>query len=173
MRIKTFLPVLAVFTLTFGLFSMAWTQKAEAQVGQGNNFGLGIALGSPSGLTGKYYLNDKNAIQGTVGLGFVDGNHFNVTVDYLYHFNLMGQSAFKLDAYAGFGAYLWKWFDNDNSNDNADKKMIGIGARIPLGLAFVFAKLPIDIYLEVAPSLTVVGRTGFGVSGALGFRYYF
>ena len=166
--------LLGAFVATSCLVLMAMPSRAQAQqVGQGKNFGIGLALGSPSGLTAKYYLNEKNAIQGTLGLGFLDGNFMNVTVDYLFHFNLMGKDSFKLDAYAGLGAFFHKWFDDNEGDGNDDKELWGIGLRVPLGLSFIFAKLPIDIYLEVAPGFALVGRTGFGVSGALGFRYYF
>jgi len=169
---KTSLLVGALLTL--GILCLAAPSTASAQeVGNSRNFGLGIALGSPSGVTAEYYLSPKNAIQGTVGLGFVGGNHLNVTVDYLYHFNLMGHAAFKLDAYAGIGAFFYNWFDDNEGEGNDDKEAWGIGARIPLGLDFLFTKLPIDVYVEIAPGFALVGRTGFGISGALGFRYFF
>jgi len=171
---KTRNPLFLVSLVAVSLLALTLPGLASAQeVGTSRNFGLGLALGSPSGLSAEYYLNQKNALQATLGLGFVGGNHLNVTVDYLFHHNLMGQGAFKLDAYIGLGGFFYSWFDDDEGEGNDDKEAFGIGARVPLGLDMIFTKLPIDIYLEVAPGFALVGRTGFGVSGALGFRYFF
>jgi Protein of unknown function (DUF3996) len=171
---KTLFATTMVALMGALMLIIALPSNAQAQeVGNGKNFGLGIALGSPSGLTGKYYLNQKNAIQATLGLGFADGNHLNFSMDYLYHLNFLQKSDFRLDGYAGIGGFLWSWFDDNEGGGNDDKDSLGIGVRVPFGLSFIFAKVPVDIYVEIAPGFSVIGRTGFFISGALGFRYYF
>ncbi len=164
----------ATIMTTMLLIAAAFATPAQAQdVGNGKNFGIGLELGSPSGLTGKYYLNPKNAIQATLGLGFTDGNFMNIAVDYLFHFNLLQKSDFRLDFYVGLGAYLWYWFDNNEGSGNDDKDAWGLGLRIPIGLSLPFKKLPLEVFLEVAPGFSLLGRTGFGIAGALGLRWYF
>jgi Protein of unknown function (DUF3996) len=173
MKLSKFtLNLLFVAIGTFIFFTAIPAANAQ-EPGNGKNLGLGIALGSPSGLTGKYYLNQKNAIQATLGLGFVGGNHLNFSLDYLYHLNLLGKSAFKLDGYIGIGGFVWMWFDDNDGSANDDKSNIGIGVRVPIGVAMIFKSIPLDIYLELAPALRVIGRTGFGFQGAIGVRYYF
>ena len=103
----------------------------------------------------------------------ITGNSLSISADYLFHFNLLGKSAFKLDAYAGIGVYFWNWFDDNEGDGNDDKEMWGLGVEVPLGIAFIFSKLPIDIYLQATPGWTILGRGGFGIGGSIGFRYYF
>ena len=48
-----------------------------------------------------------------------------------------------------------------------------IGVRVPLGLDYVFAGPPLDVFFEVAPVLDVAPGTDFRVNGGIGIRYYF
>jgi hypothetical protein len=42
-----------------------------------------------------------------------------------------------------------------------------------VGLAYAFADVPIDLFLEVAPILNVVRDTEFDLEGGIGARFYF
>jgi len=45
--------------------------------------------------------------------------------------------------------------------------------RIPLGINYIFEKVPLDIFLEFVPLLDLVPGTNFRLKGAVGIRYYF
>jgi hypothetical protein len=48
-----------------------------------------------------------------------------------------------------------------------------IGVRVPLGLAYLFQNVPVDIFLEVVPILDLTPKTDFRINAALGARYFF
>ncbi|HLR33445.1 MAG TPA: hypothetical protein VK074_13230, partial [Fodinibius sp.] len=47
-----------------------------------------------------------------------------------------------------------------------------IGARIPVGLNYLFDNSPVGLFLEVAPIFNLAPETDFDVDGALGVRFY-
>ena len=68
-----------------------------------------------------------------------------------------------LPLYFGVGGRLRL---RDNRDDD-------IGVRIPVGLAYMFADAPFDIFVEVVPILDLVPDTDFDLNAALGGRFYF
>jgi len=48
-----------------------------------------------------------------------------------------------------------------------------VGVRIPVGINYIFAKAPLDIFLEIVPMLELVPRTEFNLNGGIGIRYFF
>ena len=125
--------------------------------------GIGILLGNPVGVTGKYWLPDNHAID--AGLGMSWGRHSNLSFhsDYL----LQNDAAFyyndtvALDFYYGLGARM----------EFADE--IELGARIPLGLVHKYEDSAADMFAEIAPIIDFLGRTGLELHFGFGARYYF
>lgn len=137
-------------------------------------FGLGFMVGAPSGLSGKYFLSSDTALDFGVGfLGYYrgrDGVHLHL--DHLWHpVSLASVPAFELPLYFGVGGRL---FDFDDNNDDDGFAM---GVRAPIGLAFDFNNVPLDVFFEVAfvVDLFVGYRDNLGAdfNGAIGVRYYF
>jgi hypothetical protein len=82
--------------------------------------------------------------------------------DYVFHeYNLIKVNKGKLPVYFGIGGRV---FLSDE---------IVIGARIPIGISYMFTNAPVDIFLEVVPVLNLVPATDFSVDGGIGFRYFF
>jgi hypothetical protein len=47
------------------------------------------------------------------------------------------------------------------------------GIRVPVGVSYLFAHEPIDLFLEVVPIMDVTPATDLSVNASLGARYYF
>jgi hypothetical protein len=127
-----------------------------------NNFGLGIIVGAPTGVSVKYYFNEKNAIDIGIGWSFskeVVRLHF----DYLFHFSNLIKDTIDFPFVLYFGGGVKFLFSND----------IKIGFRVPVGLLYNFKKQPIDIFIEVVPVLDLIPDTDFNLDAAIGGRYYF
>jgi hypothetical protein len=128
-----------------------------------NELGLGVILGNPTGLSGKYWLDDNAAVDGAFALSLGKNTNLSLHSDYLLH----KKSAFflndvhPLDLYFGAGGRL----EFDDS--------VEIGIRLPVGLAHRLADQPADVFAEVAPIVDFVGRTGLEMHFAIGGRYYF
>lgn len=129
---------------------------------QNGGFGLGIIVGEPTGLAGKYYLSESHAIDGAVAWSFKKDAALHIHADYLYHDNtFFNVKQGRLPVYVGIGGRI----------KLQDKSRIGV--RIPVGMAYEFAKAPVDVFVEIVPLLDLVPDTQFDFNGAIGVRYFF
>ena len=141
------------------LFSLIIISSINAQ---SNGVGVGLIVGEPTGISGKYWTGSTTAFDAALAWSFVDENAFQIHADYLFHnIRLISVSEGKLPFYYGIGARL------KTAND------IKLGVRVPLGLAYLFQNVPIDIFVEVVPILDVIPKTDFQINAALGARYSF
>jgi hypothetical protein len=153
------------------LFAASGT--AHAQGAPSDGFGLGLELGEVDGLSGKYWLNQSNALQ--FALSFDYGYYYHgpgVTFDYLWHPSVLTQGSVArllwhvgVGAEVGFGSDRYYYYNNHPYRSS-------LGVRVPIGLDILFNEQPFDIFLEAAPTLFIAPGY-FDVWGALGGRYYF
>jgi hypothetical protein len=141
------------------LFSILFLSNVNAQ---SNGIGLGLIIGEPTGISGKFWTGSTTAFDAGLAWSFIDENAFQIHADYLFHnIRLITVSEGKLPFYYGIGARL------KTANE------IKVGVRVPLGLAYLFQNLPIDIFVEVVPILDIIPKTDFQINAALGARYFF
>jgi len=136
---------------------------AAASPALAGDFGLGIILGEPTGVSFKQWLTDRNAIDAAAAWSFGNVSAFHAHMDYLYHGPLGDHSLSEgMLYYVGIGG-RFKATEGDSR----------IGVRIPLGLDYLFYDTPIDLFFEVAPILDLAPETEFRMNGSLGLRYFF
>ncbi len=143
------------------------------------NFGLGIELGEPSGITAKLWLNQVNALD--FGLSFSFDDYFLIYADYLIHFNnafgSSSQFVSELTPYVGVGGEIAfansRYYYRDRHFFGYSRDTIGVGVRVPLGIEWTPAKVPLGVFIQIVPGLTLIPRTGGIVEGSIGIRYYF
>lgn len=138
---------------------------------QDHGFGMGIILGEPTGLSAKVWTSNDNAFDFALAWSFNKYHHNNdyqndgsvlLQADYVWHFfNAISVSSGKLPIYVGVGARVVL----------ADNPSFGV--RIPVGIDYLFANAPIDIFLELVPILDLSPSTDFGIGGGIGIRYWF
>ena len=127
------------------------------------NFGLGVIIGEPTGISMKYWNGQSTAIDGAVAWSFENEGSFHLHADYLIHaFEVIHVSEGALPLYYGIGGRL-KFQEKDDK----------FGIRIPLGMAYYFRKAPLDIFFEFVPILELIPSTEFEFNAAIGIRYYF
>lgn len=144
-----------IFTLVAVLFPCAATAKD-------NEFGLGIILGEPTGISLKKWIGSTTAIDGAIAWSFGNGGSFHLHADYLFHnFSLFDVERGKLPLYYGIGIRI------------KAKKKSKLGVRIPIGICYIFEKTPLDVFLELGPLLDLAPSVRFGFTGSIGARYYF
>ncbi len=143
---------------------------------QERGFGLGIILGEPTGISLKGWQGRSTAIDGALAWSLAGNDFFQIHGDYLKHnFSLLKVEKGKLPFYYGIGGRV-KFFGDDNNrtgrnSDNNDKTRVGV--RVPLGLAYLFERTTLDIFLEVVPILDLIPETEFDLNAAIGIRYFF
>jgi hypothetical protein len=128
---------------------------------QTKDFGLGIILGEPTGLSGKLWTTNTNAFDFAAAWSFKGDGHMLLQADYVWHNTLTRASSGQLALYYGIGGRVI-FSDDPNA-----------GVRIPIGLDYQFTTAPIDIFIELAPILDVIPETDFDLGGGLGVRFWF
>lgn len=135
-----------------------------------NGATLGIGLGGGfgvSGISGKYWLGDKNAFQGVIG-GWGFGRTgstigLGVGLDYLWEMPTVTQAGPLLLGWnLGLGGTL------------GVASPVWAGASGVAGLEFNFQPVPIDITLEYRPGLFILPSVGADLVNFSGhIRYHF
>ncbi len=134
---------------------------AQAQTSAGD-FGIGVIIGEPTGLSAKYYTGGNNAFD--FGLAWSFGRHanFHAHADYLIHrFDLIDVNSGQMPLYFGLGGRV-------RTGHNSQ-----VGIRIPVGVSYYFPNDPLEIFFEVVPILDLTPGTQFSGNGGMGLRYYF
>lgn len=126
-------------------------------VAQTKGLGFGLSLGDPTGLSVKAWISRTEAIQGTVGWYHQSSSH--LTVEYLKHVLDAIRSSEQFPVYYGAGISL------------VGSEAVGI--RGIAGIAWCSRKVPLDIFLQAAPTLYLVKFSEFDIDASLGIRYFF
>jgi hypothetical protein len=130
---------------------------------EGGPFGLGLVVGTPSGLTIEYKLTPRTAIDAAIGVDLFVDRHVYVQGDFLFLLpDLLGEGSVGLVPYLGPGVFV-----ADFGNG------AGFGVRAPFGLSLDFRRAPLQIFGEFSLGLQLVRDVHLGIGGAVGFRYYF
>ena len=147
----------------------------QASVAQDRDFGLGVIIGEPTGISAKLWTSPVNAFDFGLGWSYGgdrignyngsynggDRTHFHM--DYLWHSFDAIRSTERFPLYYGIGGRI-----NSGAGYNSSLAIRGV-----FGIEWMPRSTPVDIFLEVAPSLELTSSTGFGMDGAFGARYYF
>ena len=134
---------------------------------QGGVFGVGVGLGAPTGVVGKLWLNQSAGMQFGVGgdlgrLGDVAG-----TFDFLQHFRPFSpEGGYSVPLHAGIGL-------NASANAFELPGTVLVGPRLVGGFSVLIEDLPLDLFVEVAPTLYLIEEVTWSMDGQLGSRYYF
>jgi hypothetical protein len=180
-----------ILLATFGIvmFSLAMSSAAEARPRpsghiRGRNFeanktfGLGLELGAPTGVTGKYFVSANQALDFGFGTVYNSNNRYGLHIygDYLFHpVSLASTNVFELPFYFGFGGRLWSFEDRGPAEDD---DAIAFGFRVPLGIAFDFNTIPLDTFVQVVPVLDFYSgyrahSVYIDLEVSIGVRYWF
>ena len=138
-----------------------------------NRTGLGIAFSGVTGLSLYAELNQRNFLQAAVG--YSSEGSYAITGDFVFGHQNAVSAAPSVTPYWGLGIVwlhdqsdYWSRFarKNNQSNDYS-------GARFPLGLNFIVPQTPVQIAVEIAPSLLIMPATYGFLQGSLSVRLLF
>lgn len=133
----------------------------------GGAFGLGLAVGAPSGLTAKLCFSELHGVQVTAGgdLGIVGDYAF--TGDYIVHlrpFQATDGYAVPLHVGAGF---------NLSGNTAWLPGSFLMGPRAVFGATVLVDTLPLELFVEAAPTFYVWEQLSWSFDGQIGTRWFF
>lgn len=142
----------------------AWSVTTP-RTAEANDFGIGLVLGEPTGLSMQYLMNDRNALNFALGLEIIDdgpNDRLYFHLDYAFFLaNLVSAAPFDLPFYIGIGGFFV---------DTGDPT---IGARMPFGVEMQFKGAPVNIFAELGLRLAVIDDVDLDIVGAIGVRVYF
>jgi hypothetical protein len=143
------------------MFFMTMIALPSTTAAQDKGFGLGVIFGEPTGISGKYWVNARNSINGGVAWSFHGDGFLHLHADFVWHFPDAIKADIRLPLYVGVGGRIR--FDDPAR----------VGVRIPLGIEWWVDDAPIGVFLEVVPVLDLTPSTKFAVNGGVGVRYFF
>lgn len=158
---------------------LAFSSPLLAQPASPRDFGIGIALGSPTAITGKVWLTNSTAMD--IGLSYSSHDYVLVYGDYLLHStNLFGNTELsnRLSSYIGIGLGIYSWdrdyyYEDRPAGWRRKDGDVGVYARIPLGLEWTPRDPPLGVFAELVPGVSVIPSVDAIINVALGIRYYF
>ena len=129
---------------------------------QNRKFGLGIILGDPTGLNGKYWISKTDGVEVSLAWNLVK-DRIKILGAYERSFGIEAKIDFleELSFFPGIGGAI------------SLGKDFSLGVIIPLGVESFFKKVPINLFLELAPELEIIPETSFALYGFLGVRWIF
>lgn len=171
--IRRLFPYLFLFSLFIGVLTPVHAQTEGVGIGASIGVTNGNSLvfdKNPVGVNGKLWLSDRQAFAGMTSFFIGDGSqgggqsYWVLQGDYLFHnFNELEVGEGLLALYIGPGAQLSVFENSDNQFD----------VRGPTGITYLLGSAPVDVFVEVAPTLSLTDPVTLRFDGAIGFRYYF
>lgn len=147
------------------------SQNGEPLAAQ-SGFGAAVILGEPMGLSAKLWLSPDSALDAGGGWSMyrrtgtgediraIGAPYFYI--EYLYHvYDAVAAKTGKFVYFFGLGA--------ETALDNS----LYLGARLPFGMGYMFENAPIDIFLELVPSIVLRPGVTSDMGASAGLRYWF
>ncbi len=132
--------------------------------GQEKGLGLGIIIGEPTGLSGKYWISTTNAVDVQLAYSFTnENNKFFLISDFLWHKNLYTMSGEKIPWHYGVGITFRA----------IEKGEDAMGIHGVTGLSWYLKSAPIDIFIEIGGIMSLIPKTSFDLTAGIGARYFF
>ena len=130
---------------------------------------LGLRAGYPYGLTIKHFLNEYNAVEGILA-----SNYGGFVATVLFENEHWTGHYPGFNWYWGLGAHVGFWDAGANRYIHSTYTGAVVGIDGVLGLEYTFDEIPLNLALDILPSLNLLGTTGYGgIYSALSIRYVF
>lgn len=135
----------------------------ETSQAQDRTFGIGGIIGDPDGITAKAWLSESTAIAGALSFDLgEDYSWFLIQADFLKQNTVATWEEAYLQTHFGGGLRVV-------SGDFSEY----IAVRAPIGVDVNAIDAPVEVFMEVVPTIDVDPDFFFYFTGAMGFRYYF
>lgn len=154
--------------ITFGILTVLFVAAAIGTASaQEKKVGLGFIIGEPTGIDLKLNLSKIHALEFALAWSLSDDNNIHIQGDYLWHkYDVIKlNNSDEMPLFFGIGGRMILQED-DNPDDV-------FGIRFPVGLDYIFANYPFDVFAEIVPILDVAPNTDFDLEGAIGARFWF
>lgn len=169
--------VFGIFCSGFAIAQQNSTYRIDHDnigVKKSEDVGVGIKVGSFTGFSGKYWLDEVHAVDAS--LAFFQGNT-EISASYLWHFREAFADGFAIPNPEDFVPYIGVGFISGYGSNtqyfNRSDNGFGFTARLPFGVEFLPKKIKIGAFVELAMDLGLAPNTSTFLTADLGARYYF
>lgn len=129
---------------------------------KGGDVGVGFIAGDPTGISGKIWLSNTNALDLIAGFS-TSSEYIELRADYVWHeFSLFPVKSGQLPLYYGMGL-----------GTAIARNAPVLSVRGVVGIEYLFATAPLDVFLELGPGAAIIPDSRFDFSGGLGMRFFF
>ena len=136
---------------------------ANPVIAEEGEFSIGIGAIAPNGITAKYWTTERVAID-IFGEWSINSKEYHTHADILIHdFDKIEWEGERIAVYYGIGARAKFEEDKDTR----------LGVRVPIGVAYYIVDVPVELFGEVAPRISLYPSTNFGLDIMIGARYRF
>jgi len=161
--------------LCYVVITLCFFFVVQVSHAQERKFGLGVIIGEPTGISAKLWTSSITAFDfglgwsmggdriGNYGGIYNGGSRTHFHMDYLWHAFEAIHSTERFPLYYGIGGRI-----NTGAGYNSSLAVRGV-----FGIAWMPRETPVDVFLEIAPSLQLTSSTGFAIDASIGARYFF
>lgn len=151
---------------------------ATTEIGSTYDIGVGVALGNPTGVSAKMYLDGRRtAIEGVIGTESWGPGYGGLYLHsaFLWHpGTVVYDMDFEMAWHIGGGAFLSNFGrDPGNRFDNWSDSRLSTGLRGQVGLDLDMTVLPLQVYGDVAMNFLLIPKPWPGLHISAGVRYFF
>lgn len=183
---RILLPIALAVGLLFPSAAEAAGRRSQDSFREGD-LGLGVIVGDPTALGGRYWFSRELAAQVWLGTTYFQRG-VRLSFDLLYGIpgivEASGSTRNKLRFDLAFGGGVSVGTAGRDSgyhchNDpwrychRHDRNSAVLALRGPVSFSVLIHSISLDIFVEAAPSLVLLPFTGFDLDFGLGARYYF
>jgi len=161
------LALLALLCLVIPVHA-AQAMSERYDVGNNQRFGIGLQFGSVSGLSMKYYITPEMAFQAGMG-----GSQWGYCLNAELLFNMVRlaqNESVSIPFYIGGGVAAGEW---ENGYWGYEDQASNLNVHVPIGLAFEFHALPIDIFVQFEPGIVLAPNVYASFGSTMGARFFF
>lgn len=131
--------------------------------------GVGLRLGTASGVTVKHFVSQKSAFEGLLTTRWQ-----GLEITGLYELNYNAFDVERLNWYFGFGGHLGFYNGKNTPWGEEDESYTILGIDGIIGIEYSFTDVPINLGLDWKPAFNLTGYVDFwGDALALSVRYTF
>lgn len=146
----------------------------HTQMASAKDLGLGVIVGSPTGVSAKYFLSKENAVDAAIGWDFGRHHDLHIHGDYLWiKPGILKIKNESFDLFFGFGMRIISWERYYRRDDEYHDDKVSLGVRGPVGLTYFFKKIRLEVFGELALVFDLVPATKLDADVGVGARYFF
>jgi hypothetical protein len=144
---------------------------------EARSLSIGIRAGDPTGITGKYFIDNNHALEGIISLW-----PHGPALTGLYEIHAQAFSVKGLHWYYGAGGHVRLYRDSWHRKNlhwyypkGRYAGGVGIGVDAILGMSYKIAPIPISLSIDFKPTVEIATQRSvyFDLESAISFRYHF